>query len=125
MYYSIESRAPFLSKNLFDFRNTLRKNFLIRDGIAKFILRDAFKKEIPSKIINNKEKTGFYLPLDETLNFRSKKIQNLILNNSVTKKYLKRDVIKKKINDETLSHQDEKFLFVLLNISLFLKHYKR
>ncbi len=124
MYYSIESRAPFLSKNLFDFRNTLKKNFLIRDGIAKFILRDAFKKEIPSKIINNKEKTGFYLPLDETLNFKSKKIQNLILNNSVTKKYLKRNTIKQKINYETLSHQDEKFLFALLNISLFLKHYK-
>ena len=96
MYYSIEARAPYLSKNLFDLRNKTNKNLLIKNGISKYILRNAFKKEIPNSIIYEKEKIGFYSPLNETINLKSKKITNLILNNSITKKYLKKDLIKKK-----------------------------
>tara|TARA_B110000971_G_scaffold96370_1_gene99105 strand:- start:10575 stop:12419 length:1845 start_codon:yes stop_codon:yes gene_type:complete len=123
MYYSIESRAPYLSRNLFDLRNKTNKNFLIKNGISKYILRNAFKKEIPNSIIHDKEKIGFYSPLNETINLKNKKIVNLILNNSITKKYLNKDLIKSKINDNDLSHQDEKFIFGILNIALFLKRY--
>ena len=125
MYYSIEARAPFLSKKLFDLRNKVNKNLLIQKGIAKYILRNAFKKEVPDSIINEKEKIGFYSPLSETINLKNLKITNLILNNRITKKYLNRDLIKNKIYNNNLSHQDEKFIFSLLNIALFLKKNKR
>jgi asparagine synthase (glutamine-hydrolysing) len=123
MYYSIESRAPYLSKNLFDLRNETNKNLLIQNGISKYILRNAFKKEIPNSIMYEKEKIGFYSPLNETINLKNKKITNLILNNSITKKYLNKDLIKSKIDNNNLSHQDEKFIFGILNIALFLKKY--
>ena len=70
-----------------------------------------------------KEKIGFYSPLNETINLKNKKITNLILNNSITKKYLNKDLIKSKIDNNNLSHQDEKFIFGILNIALFLKKY--
>jgi asparagine synthase (glutamine-hydrolysing) len=124
MYYSIESRAPFLSKNLFDLRNKTNKNLLIRNGFSKYILRNAFKNEIPNSIIYEKEKIGFYSPLNETINLKNKNIINLILNNPVTKKYLNKDLIKNKIKSKNLSHQDEKFIFGILNIALFIKKYK-
>ncbi len=124
MYYSIEARAPFLSKNLFDLRNKINKNLLIQKGVAKYILRNAFKKEVPESIINEKEKIGFYLPLSETINFKNFKITNLILNNRITKKYLNRGLIKSKIFNNNLTHQDEKFIFSLLNIALFIKKYQ-
>mgnify|MGYP001169330086 CR=1 FL=1 len=124
MYYSIESRAPFLSKNLFDLRNKTNKNLLIRNGFSKYILRNAFKNEIPNSIIYEKEKIGFYSPLNETINLKNKNIINLILNNPVTKKYLNKDLIKNKIESKNLSHQDEKFIFGILNIALFIKKYK-
>lgn len=124
MYYSIEARAPFLSKNLFNFRNKINKNLLIQKGVAKYILRNAFKKEVPESIINEKEKIGFYLPLSETINFKDYKITNLILNNRITKKYLNRGLIKSKIFNSNLTHQDEKFIFSLLNIALFIKKYQ-
>ena len=124
MYYSIEARAPFLSKKIFDLRNRINKNLLIQKGIAKYILRNAFKKEVPESIINQKEKIGFYLSLNETLNFKNLKITNLILNNSITKKYLNRSLIKNKIHINNLNHQEEKFIFGILNIALFLKKYK-
>ena len=123
MYFSIESRAPYLSQNLFDFRNKLNKNLLINDGKAKFVLRNAFKKKLPKKIVNEKEKIGFYSTLDETLNLKNKEILNLILNNTISKKYLKRNLIRRKIIQDNLSHQDEKFIFSILNIAIFLKKF--
>jgi asparagine synthase (glutamine-hydrolysing) len=124
MYYSIEARAPFLSKKLFDLRNKVNKNLLIQKGLAKYILRNAFKKEVPESIINEKEKIGFYVPLNETVNFKNLKITNLILNNPITKKYLNRGLIKSKIYKKNLTHQEEKFIFTILNIALFLRKYK-
>jgi len=124
MYYSIEARAPFLSKKLFDLRNKVNKNLLIQKGLAKYILRNAFKKEVPESIINEKEKIGFYVPLNETVNFKNLKITNLILNNPITKKYLNRGLIKNKIYKKNLTHQEEKFIFAILNIALFLRKYK-
>ena len=124
MYYSIEARAPFLSKKLFDLRNRVNKNLLIQKGLAKYILRNAFKKEVPESIINEKEKIGFYVPLNETVNFKNLKITNLILNNPITKKYLNRGLIKSKIYKKNLTHQEEKFIFTILNIALFLRKYK-
>ena len=123
MYFSIESRAPYLSKDFFDFRNKLNKNLLIKKGVAKYILRNSFKTDIPKQIIDEKEKIGFYSPINETINLKNNKILNLILNNSITKKYLNRKLIKNKIYNRDLNHQDEKFIFSLLNIAIFLKKY--
>lgn len=123
MFFSIESRAPFLSKNLFDLRNKINKNLLIKDGKAKYVLRNAFKNELPKTIINDKEKIGFYSTLNETLNLKNKEVLNLILNNTITKKYLNRNLIKKKIFQNKLNHQDEKFIFSILNVAIFLKKF--
>ena len=124
MYFSIESRAPYLSKNLFDFRNKINKNLLIKNGIAKYVLRSAFKNQLPKKIINQREKIGFYSTLNETINLKNKEVLNLILNNPITKKYLNRNLIQKRIMDNNLNHQDEKFLFSVLNIAVFIKKFK-
>ncbi len=125
MHYSIESRAPFLFQNLFDFRNKINKYLFVKNGVAKYILRRAFKNCIPNEIINEKEKIGFYSTLNETIDLNSKKVVSLILNCSITKKYLKRNLIKLKIEKKELNHQDEKFLFCLLNVALFLKKYRK
>jgi len=123
MYYSIESRAPYLSRNFFDLRNKINKNLLINKGMAKYVLRDAFKNDLPKKIIYEKEKIGFYSALNETINLKNSKIIKLILNNHITKKYLDRNLIKSKIYKNDLNHQDEKFIFGILNVALFLQKF--
>lgn len=124
MYYSIEARAPFLFQNLFDFRNKFKKSFLIRNGIAKYLLRNSFKNNLPKSVIFEKEKIGFYSTLNETINLKSKKIRNLILNCSITKKYLNKNLIKSIIDNRNLNHQEEKFIFSLINIAIFSKKYR-
>ena len=44
MYFSIESRAPYLSKDFFDFRNKLNKNLLIKK--AKKLLQDRYQSKL-------------------------------------------------------------------------------
>ena len=82
------------------------------------------KNQLPKKIINQREKIGFYSTLNETINLKNKEVLNLILNNPITKKYLNRNLIQKKIMNNDLNHQDEKFLFSVLNIAVFIKKFK-
>ncbi len=121
MHNSIESRMPFLNDNFLNLRNMISKNFLIKDGYAKYILRDIFKNKIPKKILFNSEKIGFFIPLDETIDFKSKKFLKVIFKCQFLKKVIKIDILKKKIYADSLSQQDQKFIFLLYNAASFLK----
>ena len=66
MFNSIESRSPFLGKNIINFSldTDLNKNFKFLKN--KNLIKKVFSKEIPS-IIKKKKKHGFALPLSEFL----------------------------------------------------------
>ena len=125
MHNSIESRMPYLSDHFYNFRNTINKNFLIKKGLAKYILRDAFKYYVPNSILFNSEKTGFFLPLKETINFKSKKFLNVIFKNDYLKKIIDLNLLKKNILKNKLSQQEQKFVFLLYNAAVFLKFYRK
>ena len=66
MYYSLETRIPFLNLNIINFSNKLKMNMKIRGNTGKFLLREVLKKYIPEKYIN-RPKMGFSIPLNEWL----------------------------------------------------------
>ena len=49
MMYSIENRSPFLDKELVEFISSVDSSFLIKNGLAKFILRESMKNLLPKK----------------------------------------------------------------------------
>jgi asparagine synthase (glutamine-hydrolysing) len=121
MHNSIESRMPYVNDHFYNLRNRMSKNFLIKNGLAKYILRDIFKNNLPKSVLFNSEKTGFYLPLRECVNLRSKKFINTIIKNKFLNKIIKLNVLRKKIIDNNLTQQDEKFIFLLYNAATFMK----
>ena len=125
MHNSIESRMPYLSDDFYLLRNSMSKHFLIRNGLAKYILRDVFKKKIPSSILFNPEKTGFFLPLKETININSKKFLNVITKNKYINSIINLRLIEKKISDDSLTQQDQKFIFLLYNAASFMNFYSK
>ena len=125
MHHSIESRMPFLSDELLDLRNSFHKSFLIRNGLAKYILRDTFRSNIPKKIIFNPEKIGFFLPINETIDYKSKKFFNVIFKNDYLNKIINLKFIKKKIFAGNLTQQDQKFIFLLYNAASFMNLYSK
>lgn len=66
MAVSLESRAPFLDHNIFEFTAGLPLDFLIRNGQGKWILRQVLEKYVP-KALFDRPKTGFGIPVHSWL----------------------------------------------------------
>lgn len=100
MLTSLECRAPFLNKALWNYTNSLPENYLIKGWDKKFILKDAFRDEFPDGFLD-KSKSGFGVPVGDWLRsslkdrllefiedgflkkqgiFEPKAIQNLVMN---------------------------------------------
>ncbi|CAN5543693.1 asparagine synthase (glutamine-hydrolyzing) [soil metagenome] len=61
MAFSIETRFPFLDKNLIHLAQSIPDDLKYRDGVGKWIFRRAFEGVLPSQI-TNKKKQGFTPP---------------------------------------------------------------
>lgn len=66
MLASLECRAPFLNKELWDFTNQLPDSYLINGWDKKHILKEAFKGYFPKDFLN-KSKKGFGVPVGDWL----------------------------------------------------------
>lgn len=66
MLSSLECRAPFLNKKLWDYSNSLPDKYLMNGWNKKYILKEAFKEEFPEGFLE-KSKSGFGVPIDDWL----------------------------------------------------------
>ena len=66
MMASLECRAPFLNKELWDFSNQLPDSYLINGWDKKHLLKEAFKEYFPKGFLN-KSKKGFGVPVGDWL----------------------------------------------------------
>lgn len=65
MAHGIESRVPFLDHPLVEFAATIPADVKFKGGSMKHLLKKEFAHELPSKIINRRDKMGFPVPLKE------------------------------------------------------------
>ena len=66
MLTSLECRAPFLNKEIWNFTSQLPEDFLIKGWDKKHILKESFKKYFPKDFLN-KSKKGFGVPVGDWL----------------------------------------------------------
>lgn len=110
MMSSLECRAPFLNRELWEFANTLPENYLMKGWNKKYILKDAFKDQFPNKFLD-KSKSGFGSPTGDWLrqSFRTE------LESYIEPEFLKSqgifnlEVITKLVNDHLDSIKDSSF----------------
>ena len=76
MYFSLESRVPFLDHRLVERTLALPPEQVINKGLTKYILREAMKSILPKSIRTRQDKLGFDTPQDEW--FRTKEFQGFI-----------------------------------------------
>lgn len=73
MASSVESRVPFLDRQLVEFVYSLPDEYLIsKEGVSKYILREAMRGIVPDEILDRKDKVGFATPESDwmqSLNF--------------------------------------------------------
>ena len=66
MLTSLESRAPFLNKKLWNFTSQLPEDYLMKGWNKKYLLKDAFKNYFPQDFLD-KSKRGFGVPVGDWL----------------------------------------------------------
>ncbi|WP_411895049.1 asparagine synthase (glutamine-hydrolyzing) [Winogradskyella sp. A2] len=66
MLTSLECRAPFLNREIWEFTNTLPENYLMNGWNKKYILKEAFRDQFPKDFLE-KSKSGFGSPTGDWL----------------------------------------------------------
>ncbi|CAN5397751.1 asparagine synthase (glutamine-hydrolyzing) [soil metagenome] len=77
MWFSLESRVPFLDYRLVEKTLSVHPDLVINKGTTKHILREAMKGILPEQIRNRKDKIGFMTPEEKW--FRTDKFKNYII----------------------------------------------
>ncbi len=67
MGHSLESRLPFLDHRLVEFIFGLPFDQKMRGSETKYVLRRAFRKDLPESILNRRNKIGFETPMSQWL----------------------------------------------------------
>lgn len=66
MMTSLECRAPFLNREIWEFTNTLPEDYLMKGWNKKYILKEAFRDQFPDEFLE-KGKSGFGSPTGDWL----------------------------------------------------------
>jgi asparagine synthase (glutamine-hydrolysing) len=128
MYFSIENRSPFLDRQLFELAYRIPTRFLVRDGYAKIVLRDAMRGIVPDAVLNNRRKVGFNAPVTSFLKIDQPDVRDYLLASSPIFNHVRRDKIEKLLNEGAagsapLPNSQSKFLFNFLNAKVFLEQF--
>ncbi len=123
MFFSIENRSPFLDRELAEFCNRIPSKFLIRDGIAKVILRDAVRGIVPDKVVDNRRKVGFNAPIFDLLDVHDPHVREAVLSQSPIYDHIRREKIEELLNKPFLENHESLFLFYFLSAKFFLDEF--
>jgi asparagine synthase (glutamine-hydrolysing) len=66
MAVALETRVPFLDKDVVEFAATVPPEMKVRDGRGKWLLRQVLYRHVPQTLLD-RPKTGFSVPLDAWL----------------------------------------------------------
>lgn len=121
MAFGIESRVPFADDvDLVNYIFTIEGNRKIKNGISKYLLREATKQYIPERIYNRRDKIGFETPLQKWFAPHKKHVLDLIISqlNFINKDYLTS-------NFDLLLNAKPNFLLRLYSTSVWKKVYSQ
>jgi asparagine synthase (glutamine-hydrolysing) len=104
MAHGIESRVPFLDHPLVEFAATVPADIKFKGGKMKNLIKEAFIKELPSKISQRRDKMGFPVPLKEWCEGRLKNFISNILDEMIRNKrpFINHNKLSKNFKDESI-----------------------
>lgn len=118
MYYSLETRVPFLDHRVMEFALNLSPNLKYRDGISKYILKEILYQYAPKSLFD-RPKQGFAIPLSKWLKKELRYlIEDYLNKNHVEKTGFVNSSVVEKLKQDFFSGQDYLFVRIWLLISL-------
>lgn len=95
--FSMDSRQPFLDKDLVEYSLKIEDGAKIHNGYTKYILREVMQGIMPEPVRKRVDKKGFSVPQDEW--FRTEKFQKLVMDILQSESFAKRGFV---IPEETI-----------------------
>lgn len=86
MYYSLETRVPYLDHRVLEFALNLSPSLKYHNGISKFILKEILFKYLPKHLFE-RPKQGFAIPLNKWLGKEMKFLIDVYLDEAIVKKH--------------------------------------
>jgi asparagine synthase (glutamine-hydrolysing) len=123
MAVSVENRAPFLDRRLCELCYTIPTRFMIKDGFAKSILRDAMRGIVPDPIVDNPRKVGFNAPILDLLDVEDEAVKAELLADSPLFEIIDRAALAKMLAPAALPNSASKLLFSLVSVKFFLEKF--
>jgi asparagine synthase (glutamine-hydrolysing) len=120
MYYSIENRSPYLSRDLYEFARELPNRFLMKKGLGKSILRKSMEDLVPQSVLYDNEKKGFNFEFSK---FYIKDFNSLFYNltkNNFLSSLIDVEKISALSDRDSISNAESKLLFRILNANVFI-----
>lgn len=121
MFYSVENRSPYLDSRLFDFAYTVPPEHLIRDGYAKFVLREAGRGILNDQVRLDRRKRGFNASIHSVIDLEKKENREWILDQSSIYGYFDRSKIEAMLKIKPMTNSFSKFMFSFINAKVFLE----
>ena len=121
MFFSIENRSPFLDRRLFEFSQSIPTRLLVRDGMAKAVLRESMRGIAPQRALDNRRKVGFNAPIHALLDTHDPAVRAELLADSPIFDLVRRDRIAEFLDKTDLPNSESKFLFYFTCAKLFLE----
>ncbi len=121
MYFSIENRSPFLDRDLFEFCSRIPTRHLVREGLAKFVLRRAMSGLVPDEVLWNPRKVGFNAPVGDFIDTRNPEIRSWILADGPIFELIRKPMIEALLDKPGLPNSEYKFLFYFVCAKVFLE----
>lgn len=121
MFYSIENRSPFLDRELFEFSRSIPTRHLVRDGMAKAVLRESMRGIAPDRVLDNRRKVGFNAPIHDLLDVHDPSVRAELLEDSPVFELVRRDKLEDLLAKPELPNSESKLLFNIVCAKLFLE----
>jgi asparagine synthase (glutamine-hydrolysing) len=125
MAHTMENRLPFLDYRLVEFVAQLPPQLKIKDGLGKYIHRNALKGIVPDFILNNPKKLGFVSPLKHIFSDHNSTALKILLGQKLADRNLFNKERLEKIIDEHISGKinHERILFKILSVELWFQNF--
>lgn len=119
MAHSLELRVPFLDLRVAELAESLPDRFKWRNGVTKYLLREAFKSVLPEST-RKRKKLGFPTPVRSWFTRDREDLYKLILENAYIQSHFDIKIIEKLIEHHLDKKQDNsRKIYLLLMLALW------
>jgi asparagine synthase (glutamine-hydrolysing) len=122
MRYSIENRSPYLDTHLLEFAYSIPSKHLIRNGYAKYVLRESVAGILNDQVRLDRRKKGFNASINSMVDFHDPETKAFLLDpHAAVFELVDRDAIASLFDMNPVPNHLSKFLFSFINSRIFLE----